>query len=297
MKSVVITGASSGIGRVTAEHLAQRGWFVLGTVRKQSDADALQASLGSKGAAIIMDVRDSSSVKVAAEQVANRLTGKPLHALVNNAGVAPLGPLVDQPEDEIVSTIDINLTGTIRAIRAFAPLMRIDPAGAASARQEHDTPRRIVNITSVSGELGYPFGAVYAATKHAVEGLSKSLRRELMLDGIDVIVIGPGAVQTPIWDKELSGNSDRYAGTRWAAPMKKVHELIKQMDKDGLSPIVVAQTIEAALTSLSPSVRYAPVPNKLLNWWLPRMLPTRWLDRVFANRLGLHPTPPTKHAD
>lgn len=284
MKSVLITGASTGIGRACAEHLAQRGWRVFGSVRKPADALALEAALGPNGKAVLFDVGDADAVQRGAAEVAEALGGAVLDGLVNNAGVALPGPLLDQPIEEIERVIDINFTGTVRAIQAFAPLM-----GPARARGSGNSLARgrIVNITSVSGEFGYPFTAAYVASKHAVEGLSKSLRRELLADGIDVIVVGPGAVKTPIWDKGASNGMERYAGTRWERPLAALTASLKAMDAEGLEPAVVAATVETALTARNPRPRYAPVPNPLVNWWLPRLLPVRMIDRIVGKNLGL----------
>lgn len=284
MKSVLITGASTGIGRACAEHLAQRGWRVFGSVRKASDAEALEAALGPNGKAVLFDVGDADAVRRGAATVAEALDGAVLDGLVNNAGVALPGPLLDQPIEEIERVIDINFTGTVRAIQAFAPLM-----GPARARGSGNSLSRgrIVNITSVSGEFGYPFTAAYVASKHAVEGLSKSLRRELLADGIDVIVVGPGAVKTPIWDKGASNGMDRYDGTRWEKPLAALAASLKAMDAEGLDPQVVAETVATALEARNPRPRYAPVPNPLVNWWLPRLLPVRMIDRIIGQRLGL----------
>lgn len=284
MKSVLITGASTGIGRACAEYLARRGWRVFGSVRKPADAQALEAALGPNGKAVLFDVGDADAVRRGAADVAEALGGAVLDGLVNNAGVALPGPLLDQPIDEIERVMDINFTGAVRAIQAFAPLM-----GPARARGSGNSLARgrIVNITSVSGEFGYPFTAAYVASKHAVEGLSKSLRRELLADGIDVIVVGPGAVRTPIWDKGASNGMERYAGTRWERPLAALTTSLKAMDAEGLDPQVVAQTVATALEARNPRPRYAPVPNPLVNWWLPRILPVRMIDRIIGKRLGL----------
>jgi NAD(P)-dependent dehydrogenase (short-subunit alcohol dehydrogenase family) len=276
LKTVLITGASSGIGRACALYLAARGWRVFGSVRKQADAEALDRDLKGKGQALVFDVADRASVDAAAGRLAQLLDGAGLDGLVNNAGIALPGPLLEQPEAEIARVLDINVMGTVRAIQAFAPLMRTP-----------GRPGRIVNITSVSGEFGYPFTAAYVASKHAVEGLSKSLRRELLLDGIDVIVVGPGSVKTPIWSKGAGNDLGRYDGTRWAGPLARLTASLAAMDEEGLAPEIVARTVKQALSDPKPKPRYAPVRNPLVNWWLPRWLPVRTVDRIVGERLGL----------
>jgi NAD(P)-dependent dehydrogenase (short-subunit alcohol dehydrogenase family) len=287
MKSVLITGASTGIGRACAEHLAANGWQVFGSVRKQADADALNSALAGRGEALLFDVTDRAAMEQAASQLAERLDGRRLQGLVNNAGIALPGPALLQPEAEMARVLDINFLGMVRAVQVFAPLLGTDPARTGAKG-------RIVNITSVSGKFGYPFTAAYVASKHAVEGFSESLRRELMLDGIDLIVVGPGAVKTPIWDKGQANDLGRYEGSRYAPAMKALATALAAMDAEGLEPVVVARTVEQALSAARPKVRYAPVPNPLVNWWAARLLPKRMVDRFVGEQLGLVEKPTTK---
>jgi NAD(P)-dependent dehydrogenase (short-subunit alcohol dehydrogenase family) len=170
--------------------------------------------------------------------------------------------------------------GVIRCCRAFAPLL-----GANDGPQ--GKKGRIVNITSASGRFGYPFTAAYVASKHAVEGFSESLRRELMLVGIDVIVVGPGAVKTPIWGKGAQAGAGKYEGTIWADPLVKLTQSLEAMDAEGLDASVIGDVVAQALVTPKPKARYAPVPNKLVNWWLPLMLPKRMVDKIIAKNLGL----------
>ena len=279
---VVVTGASSGIGRACVERLARAGVRTFPTVRKEADALALMAACGPLVEPVLADVTDSASLAQAAAGIADRLAGSRLGGLVNNAGVALPGPAMVQPLDEIEQVIDTNLVGAMRAVQAFGPLLGADPG-------ELGPKGRIINITSVSGKFGYPFTAAYAASKHGLEGYSESLRRELMLTGVDVIVVGPGAVETPIWGKGAAVDRSRYAGTGWAAPLARLEESLAAMDEEGLEASIVADVVLAALTAARPKPRYAPVPQPLLNWWLPRLLPKRLVDRVIADRLGLRP--------
>jgi NAD(P)-dependent dehydrogenase (short-subunit alcohol dehydrogenase family) len=282
MKSVLITGASTGIGRACAIHLASQGWQVFGSVRKAADADSLNAELAGRGQAVLFDVGDTSSVEAAAAEIGQKLAGARLQGLVNNAGIALPGPALLQPEAEMARVMDINFMGAVRTTKAFAGLLGIDA--------DRTGPKgRIVNITSVSGKFGYPFTAAYVASKHAVEGFSESIRRELMLDGIDVIVVGPGAVKTPIWDKGTANDLARYNDSRYAGPIARLVQSLAAMDAEGLEPVAVARVVETALSAAKPKVRYAPVPNPLINWWLPTLLPKRMIDRVVAKNLGLLP--------
>ena len=194
MRSVVITGASTGIGWASAKMLLDRGFRVFGSVRKQADADRLRGEFGANFTPLIFDVTDEAAVLAAAREVRGALNGETLAGLVNNAGIAVSGPVLELAVDEFRRQMDVNLIGPIIATQAFGPLLGADPALKGPKG-------RIVMISSVAGRNGNPMTSAYSASKHAIEGLSESLRRELMLFGIDVIIIAPGAVKTPIWSK------------------------------------------------------------------------------------------------
>src|SRR6478672_9843468 len=194
MRPVVITGASTGIGWATAKLLLDRGFRVFGSVRKQADADRLRAEFGANFTPLLFDVTDEPAVLAAAREVRAALNGETLFGLVNNAGIAVAGPVLELAADEFRRQMDINVIGPVIATQAFGPLLGADPSLKGPKG-------RIVMISSVAGKNGNPLSAPYCASKHAVEGLSESLRRELMLFGIDVVIVAPGAVKTPIWTK------------------------------------------------------------------------------------------------
>ncbi|MFN3212838.1 MAG: SDR family oxidoreductase [Henriciella sp.] len=280
MKTVVITGASTGIGRSTAEYLANRGWQVFAGVRKEKDGAALTEA-DDRIEPILLDVTNPEQVDAAVETVRAALNGQKLAGLINNAGIANMGPLAVQPLDQFKAHFDVNVFGLLRASQAFAPLLGMDESLAGK-------PGRIVNITSVGGRLASPFLGAYTATKHAVESMTDSLRRELVIFGIDAIAVGPGAVKTPIWDKAEDANrSNPYANSPWAKPIELFSETMLEGGRTGLAPEVIAKTIERALTARKPKARYAPVPNKLTNFTLPMLLPKRTVDGVFWKRFGM----------
>ena len=207
MKTVVITGASTGIGEATALYLAKHGWRVYAGVRKQSDADALSASSEGDIRPLILDVTRQEHLETAVRTVSETLKGETLTGLVNNAGIANMGPLAIQPLDDFKAHFEVNVFGLLRASQAFAPLLGMDKTRTGA-------PGRIVNITSVGGRISAPFLGAYTATKHAVEAMTDTLRRELVIFGIDAIAVGPGSVKTPIWDKAEEANSDGpYSGS------------------------------------------------------------------------------------
>lgn len=280
MKTVVITGASTGIGRATAEYLARKGWQVFAGIRKEADGAALTQA-DDRIKPILLDVTKPEQVDAAVETVRAALDGQKLAGLVNNAGIANMGPLALQPLDQFEAHFSVNVFGLLRASQAFAPLLGMDES-------LEGVPGRIINITSVGGRLSAPFLGAYTATKHAVESMTDSLRRELVLFGIDAIAVGPGAVKTPIWDKAEDANSSNpYANSPWADAIEKFSETMLDGGRTGLDPTVIAKTIETALTARKPKARYAPVPNKLTNFTIPVRLPKRTVDTVFWKRFGM----------
>ena len=217
MKTVVITGASTGIGFAIASHLAAKGWQVFAGIRKASDGAALQAAHQSIKP-ILLDVTNPEQIETAVAEIREALDGSKLAGLINNAGIAMMGPLAVQPMDQFKAHFDVNVFGLLRASQAFAPLLGMDQSLTGE-------PGRIINITSVGGRLASPFLGAYTATKHAVESMTDSLRRELVVFGIDAIAVGPGAVKTPIWDKAERDNQDQpYADTVWAKPIEAFSE-------------------------------------------------------------------------
>ncbi len=282
MKSVVITGASTGIGRSAAQHMAAQGWQVFAGIRKEADGKPL-VEADERITPILLDVTQPDQVDAAVETVRAALNGQKLAGLVNNAGIANMGPLALQPLDQFAAHFEVNVFGLLRASQAFAPLLGMDESLSGA-------PGRIVNITSVGGRLAAPFLGAYTATKHAVESMTDSLRRELVIFGIDAIAIGPGAVRTPIWDKaERDNRSNPYANSPWAEPIEKFSESMLDGGRTGLDPDVIAKTIETALTVAKPKARYAPVPDKLTNFTLPMLLPKRMVDGFFWKRFGMQP--------
>jgi NAD(P)-dependent dehydrogenase (short-subunit alcohol dehydrogenase family) len=279
-KSFLVTGASTGIGRAIADALIAQGHFVFASVRKPSDGEAINAAFGDNGEAVYFDVNDQEAIDAAVVTIGAKLGNGRLAGLVNNAGVATPGPALIQPMSEIENVIKVNLLGPIRCCRAFAPLL--------GANDGPDVKKgRIVNITSAAGKLGYPFTAAYVASKHAMEGFSESLRRELMLVGIDVITVGPGAVKTPIWQKGAKARDGKYEGTIWTGPLEKLSKSLQAMDAEGLEASEIGELVAHALVTPKPRTRYAPVPNKFLNWWLLLWLPKRMVDKIIAKNLGL----------
>ncbi len=281
MQSVVITGVSTGIGWATARLLLDRGFRVFGSVRKPADADRLKGEFGANFVPLLFDVTDEAAVLAAAREVRAALDGATLSGLVNNAGIAVAGPLLQTAADEFRRQMEINVIGPIISTQAFAPLLGAD----ASLKGPKG---RIVMISSVAGKSGNPLSSAYSASKHAIEGLSESLRRELMLFGIDVIIVAPGAVKTPIWGKAGDVDVSVYRNSPYAPALEKVRQFTKHLSEIGLPPEKIAETIAEALTSASPRVRYQITPDPMRHL-ITGLLPKRMVDRIIAKRLGLMP--------
>ena len=285
MRSVVVTGASTGIGRSAAGVLIGQGFRVFAGVRSDADAQRLSAELGERCVPLRVDVTDAAEVARAAETVAATIGTERLAGLVNNAGIAVPGPLLALSIDDFRRQLEVNLIGQLTVTQAFAPLIGTDPARSGE-------PGRIVMISSVGGRNAAPFLGPYAASKFALEGLSESLRRELMIFGIDVIVVAPGAVATPIWDKADAIDITPYASTPYAEALATLKRQMIAMGRNGLPPERVGAVIATALTAARPRTRYTytvtpePVQNFLAN-----ALPKRLVDRLIAKRLGLRRQP------
>src|SRR6202030_1806645 len=214
MQSVVITGTSTGIGWGTAKLLLDRGFRVFGSVRQQADADRLKGEFGANFTPLLFDVTDEAAVLAAAREVRTALNGETLSGLVNNAGIAVAGPVLELSADEFRRQMDVNVIGPIISTQAFGPLLGSDPSLKGPKG-------RIVMVSSVAGKNGNPLMSAYSASKHAIEGLSDSLRREMMLFGIDVIVVAPGAVKTPIWSKADEVDISGYRNSPFFPALEK----------------------------------------------------------------------------
>jgi NAD(P)-dependent dehydrogenase (short-subunit alcohol dehydrogenase family) len=281
MRSVVITGASTGIGWAAAKLLLDRGFRVFGSVRKQADADRVKTEFGANFTPLLFDVTDEAAVLAAAREVRAALAGETLSGLVNNAGIAVAGPVLELGADQFRHQMDVNVIGPIIATQAFGPLLGADPSLKG--------PRgRIVMISSVAGKNGNPLISAYAASKHAIEGLSESLRREMMLFGIDVIIVAPGAVKTPIWAKADEVDISAYKNSPFFPALERIRKFMTQLGETGLPPEKIAEAIADALTSAHPKVRYQITPDPMRHL-ITAILPKRTVDRIIAKRLGLMP--------
>lgn len=281
MQSCIVTGVSSGIGEAIAADLVKRGWRVFGTVRRAEDGERIENDLGPSFTPLLCDVTDVDGLSRAAARVADLLRGAPLDGLVCNAGISLPGPLLHQSLDELDRQWKVNVLGQVATVQAFAPLLGAQEGFAGR-------PGRIVMMSSVSGKLAWPFVGGYAATKHALEAVSHALRRELMPFGVDVVIVGPGPIATPIWEKSAGAvEKSRYQATFYGPLIERFESEVLARARHALPASAVAEVVHTALSAPQPKVRYTITPAPLMNWLLPLALPARWLDRIAAKRLGL----------
>jgi short-subunit dehydrogenase len=270
-KNILITGVSTGLGYGATKELIARGYTIFGSVRKEEDADKLQSEFGDRFIPLIFDVTDQAGVLKAVEEVKLKLNGQGLGGLINNSGISVSGPIQYLPIDELRKNFEVNVFGLVSVTQAFLPLL--------GAEKNHSSaPGRILNISSVAGKMAPPYMSPYVGTKHAVEGISHCLRRELMQFGIEVIIIGPGAVQTAIWDK---GSLDKYKNTPYIASLAKYFTKFVTDGKRGMPLDVFSKRLADIFETPKPKTRYAIVQGSFFNWILPRLLPDRMVDDFF----------------
>jgi len=280
MKSIVITGASSGIGRAAALRLAGHGWRVFAGVRKNSDAQALTADAQGSLEPILVDVTDRQSISSAAHDVAGRLGGRGLDALFNNAGIGSTSPVEYTSLDQLREIFEINLFGQIATIQAFLPLIR-----AAKGR--------ILNNGSVGDHVTPPFIGPLASSKAAFASMSAALRLELRPEGIAVSILEPGAVNTPAVEKTLGGVERTIAGlppdgvALYAEPLRRVARTFAEKEHAGSPPEAVAEVVERALNDVNPRTRYPAGKDSRKLALLARFLPERLLDVAILRTFGL----------
>jgi NAD(P)-dependent dehydrogenase (short-subunit alcohol dehydrogenase family) len=270
--TVLITGASTGIGEATAHHLKELGFDAVGAVRRPEDAERL----GSAGLrTVTLDVTDLESIAAAGAALGDG----PLAGLVNNAGVAVAGPLEFLPLEQLRRQLEVNLIGQVAVIQRFLASLR---AGRG----------RIVNVSSIGGRVALPLLGAYSMSKFGLEGMSDSLRRELRPQGVDVVVIEPGGVKTPIWRKGNELAADLQAGMppevgRLYGPMIEAlrAETVNIERVRGIEPREVAETIAAALTAKRPRARYVVGKDAKLRAPMAAVLPDRVMDRLIARAM------------
>lgn len=277
-RAVLITGASTGIGRACALHLDRLGFDVAAGVRRAADGDAVRAAASPRLSSVLLDVASADSVAAALGEVAARVGPDGLAGLVNNAGIAVAGPLEILPISELRTQFEVNVIGLVAVTQAALPLLRRGRG-------------RIVNIGSISGRMAMPVLGPYAASKFAVEALSDALRVELQPWGIDVALIEPGPVATPIWDKGRKAGAalrERVAPAAHALYADAIAALERgaaRADREAVPPEEVARAVEHALTAPRPKTRYLIGKTTRAQALIAR-LPDRLRDRLLTRFAG-----------
>jgi short-subunit dehydrogenase len=265
-KIVLVTGATAGIGRMTALHLAKHGHHVIATGRKLPELAALKTEAGSlKLDTLALDVTSPASIAAAVNAVDSLTNGRGLDVLVNNAGFGVLGPTSEIGDSEMRRQYETNVFGLMNVTRAFLPKMIERRAG------------RVVNVSSVGGRITLPYFGVYNSTKYAVEALSDALRYELRPFGIDVSLIEPGIIRTNFEATAVSGLG-QFKATPFAVAVEKYEEMSKFANRFASDPIVIAKAITKAVGARRPRARYvAPFSNHMI-FVMSSLLPTRMWD-------------------
>lgn len=284
-RTVLITGASTGLGREAALHLADKGFRVLGAVRKTEDGDRLAADCPSgRVEHVVLDVTDEASIAAAAGEVAGKVGEDGLWGLVNNAGICISAPLEVVPTDVLRRQLEVNVVGQLAVTQAFLPLLRASRG-------------RLVNVTSGLGTVAIPYLGPYSAAQFAKEGMSDALRRELAPMGVSVSVVSPGSIWTPIWAKIAQDGQDALAAAPTAvadlyrATFLRFLHFNEQTAKDSKTqPVEVATAILAALTSVKPKTRYRVGADVRRGTFLARVLPDSAIDSMFSKIVTPLPT-------
>ena len=274
---VVVTGTSSGIGRATAEQLAAEGFHVLAGVRRQEDADKIKRK---NIEPVIVDVTNINTLKALAERVEQDPLGRPLRAVVNNAGIAVNAPLEMVPLDEFRRQIEVSVIGQVAVIQALTPAL-LNRGG------------RVVNIGSLGGKVSMPGFGIYSAAKYAMEAINDSLRREMSSFGLKVIMITPGGVSTGLSEQGIT-TAERLAKLMTPDQHRRHDRLCDAVKAqaetwatDGIRPEKVAAVVSRAIHVSKPRTRYTVGRDSALLTRLVRILPDKLLDRMLRSQMKL----------
>lgn len=277
--AVLITGASSGIGKSTALYLDSLGFQVFAGIRREADGEAIKRESEGNIQPVLIDVADAKSIEMAGE-IVGRTAYAGLHGLVNNAGIVVAGPLEFLPLDDFRRQLEVNVTGQIAVTQAFLPLIR-------------KSRGRIVFMGSISGRVSNPFISAYAASKFCLEAIADAMRVELMPWGISVSIVEPGNISTPIWEKSIKEADSRVKNLPAAAldlygpALAAVRKAAERSAKFAIPPSKVAEAVAHALMAERPKARYVVGWNARLQLLLRTLLPARILDRIIGRYLRL----------
>jgi NAD(P)-dependent dehydrogenase (short-subunit alcohol dehydrogenase family) len=280
VRSVLVTGSSTGIGRAVALRLDRDGWRVFAGVRREEDAEALRAEGSDRLVPVILGVTDVAQVAAAAKLIEEQVGETGLDGLVNNAGIAVLSPLETIPLEDFRWQIEVNLTGQVAVTQAMLPLVRL-------ARG------RIVFVSSIGGRMALPFGAPYHAAKFGIEAVADCLRQELAPWRIGVAVIEPGSIDTPIWERgeqiadEVASRAPAAQEELYGQTIERFRAAVRRTADRGIAPEKVATAVAHALTARRPRTRYLVGADARGQALARRLLPDRAFDRMVARAMRL----------
>ena len=280
MKSIVITGTSTGIGYACSKHFIEKGYKVFGSVRNDNDANRVSNELGSNFVPLMFDVTDETAVKESVKVVENQIGDQKLSGLINNAGLGVMGTIQSLSAEQFKYQFDVNVLGVFHCCQAYLDLLGAD-------KNRKGDPGKIINISSVSGEIGMPFMSAYNMSKFGLEGFSEGIRRELLMYGIDVVVIAPGPVKTPIWNKLMQKNeAKRYDNSDYRESVSKLMRMSENMEKAGVEASVIAERALSVIENIKNKTRYRIDPTRMQNIML-QLFPKRVADRMIAKRMKI----------
>ena len=272
-KSILITGCSSGIGAALVLEYLKQGFIVFGSIRDKKMEPLLKKKYGNNFIPLVFDVTNYSQISKAYKKVKLKLRGANLGILINNAGIAQLGPVEHISSEEFDLHLRTMVLGAFNCVQIFLPLL---------GTQNRLTPGKVINISSGGGSIGQPFMASYCSSKHALEGFSESLRRELLIYGIKVIIIAPRAFKTAIWEKSnVDKRASDFRKTVYSQAFSKFTGFIKDASKEGQDVEVLARKIYKISTLTKPKVKYSMGPSGL-QFFLIRTLPKKLIDKILG---------------
>ena len=281
MKTAVVTGVSTGIGKDIAKTLCKYNYKVFGSVRNIHDAETASKDLPQNFEPLVFDVTKEREVTNSVQKVERFLNGHKLDVLINNAGIAVAGPLQEITAVEFRYQFEVNLLGVFHCIQAYLNLLGADEKLSGS-------PGKIINISSIAGKFARPFMSPYNMSKFGLEGFSEALRRELIFYGIDVVVVAPGAVKTPIWQKwKRDKLKERYGNSPMRASLEKVMDLSDKIAKDGYNVDRISKCVLDIVQGRKKGTRYTLDSNAFQNNFL-NILPKRLADKIIAIALDLN---------
>ena len=280
MKSIVITGTSTGIGYACSKHFIEQGYKVFGSVRNNKDAERISNELGNNFIPLIFDVTDETAVKESVKVVENHIGDQKLSGLINNAGLGVMGTIQSLTAEQFKYQFDVNVLGVFHCCQAYLDLLGAD-------KNRKGDPGKIINISSISGEIGMPFMSAYNMSKFGLEGFSEGIRRELLMYGIDVVVIAPGPIKTPIWKKiNQKDEVKRYDNSDFRESLARAMKMTDKMEQVGFEPIVIAERALSIIESKKNNTRYRIDPTRMQNILL-QLFPKRIADRMIAKRMNI----------